>query len=461
MKLNMYLILDWFDQQGVQVQSKILESFHELAHIRYLTNADDIHNSNTLYVVPNAHGEEGTILVHNDGVIYLKDLAPEYVFHELHAIIQYYQQIENQIITAALEDNPLQHLAQIASTVFESSVVIEGMDCTVLASAGKESEEAPNHGNPINCGELMKDLAQDSEFYGQKNCFLQCPVHYHNRQIGRILIYRYRHALSRGMLQFLSVFCTTLESIITLYPSRYLNSLYLEQMLTPILLGEKQDMEGLQNALSNLQWPIDSAYQVAVIGEFASYDDITECTAWLQRKKAGLYYISLQKELFELCKLTVAPDVVTHIKSFIEGTQLHLGMSYRFAELHLLPQMYEQAQNGCHFAQSKGNRICTAEESAYHALSKVLSGDSRMAYLSDSDIELLRRWDTQHQTAYLITLRDWILCKCNYVQCAQRLHTHTNTVRYRIGKIEEMISANLYDPRDRARLLISILALGL
>ena len=91
MKLNIQLILDWFSQHGADVQAKLLDESCELENIRYLTNGDDLQSKKTLYVVPNSGTEEGTILVYHDGVIYLKDLEPEYVFHELHAIIQYYQ----------------------------------------------------------------------------------------------------------------------------------------------------------------------------------------------------------------------------------------------------------------------------------------------------------------------------------------------------------------------------------
>lgn len=124
MKLNIHLILDWFTQHGAAVQAKLLDESCELENIRYLTSGDDIQNRKTLYVVPNSGTEEGTILVYNDGIIYLKDLEPEYVFQELHTIIQYYQQVENQIIAATMEEKPLQRLAEIAASVFETAVVI-------------------------------------------------------------------------------------------------------------------------------------------------------------------------------------------------------------------------------------------------------------------------------------------------------------------------------------------------
>ncbi len=458
MKLNIQLILDWFSQHGADVQAKLLDESCELENIRYLTNGDDLQSKKTLYVVPNSGTEEGTILVYHDGVIYLKDLEPEYVFHELHAIIQYYQQIESQIISATLEEKPLQRLAEIAASVFETTVVIEGMDATILAASRRDPEESPNMLRSISCDHLLNDPTAQSEFYGQKNCFLECSVRYLDHQIGRILIYRYPHALSRGIVQFLEVFRTMLESIITLYPSRYLHALYLEQMLTPVLQGEAADFESLQNALSNLGWPIDSEYQIAVIGEFDSYDSITNCTAWLRQKRTGLYYIPFQQEVFVLCNLTADSGVMTHLRQYIgDNETLHMGISYCFTELHQLNQMYRQAKRTLGIAKTVINRTCTAEESAFAVMSELLSQDDRLSLLSDPDVELLRNYDAEHQTAYLTTLQAWILCKCNYVQCAAHLKTHTNTVRYRISKIEEMISANLFDPRDRARLLTSIL----
>ena len=335
------------------------------------------------------------------------------------------------------------------------------MDGTILATSERGLEVSPCMLCNVSCDDLLNDPTAQSEFYGNMNCFLECSIRYMDHRIGRILIYRYPHALSKGMVQVLGGFRTMLESIIMLYPSRNLHALYLEQMLTPVLQGEPADFESLQNALCNLGWPMDCKYQVAVIGELSSYDSLANCTAWLRRRRTGLYYIPFQKEVFVLCNLTAGAGILSHLRQYISNNEtLHMGISYSFNELHQLEQMNQQAKQAIIIAKTGKNRICTAEESAFTVISGILAKDNQLSFLSDPDVALLRSYDTEHHTSYLSTLQAWILCKCNYVQCAAQLNTHSNTIRYRISKIEEMISANLFNPQDRARLLTSILISG-
>jgi hypothetical protein len=64
-------------------------------------------------------------------------------------------------------------------------------------------------------------------------------------------------------------------------------------------------------------------------------------------------------------------------------------------------------------------------------------------------IEKLRRFDTDHQTDFLITLHAYLDTGGNIAATAKRLHVHGNTIRYRIVRLTEDFQVDLTNPTTR------------
>jgi hypothetical protein len=58
---------------------------------------------------------------------------------------------------------------------------------------------------------------------------------------------------------------------------------------------------------------------------------------------------------------------------------------------------------------------------------------------------LLEQHDVSHDSDYLNTLRIFLLSDCNILETAFRMHTHRNTIVYRIRKIKELLNTELND----------------
>lgn len=56
----------------------------------------------------------------------------------------------------------------------------------------------------------------------------------------------------------------------------------------------------------------------------------------------------------------------------------------------------------------------------------------------------------------LTTLKIFLESESNYNTAAQKLFLHSNTIRYRIGKIQEICNIDLEDPIERLKAEISL-----
>ncbi|GLZ06243.1 DNA-binding protein [Actinomadura sp. NBRC 104412] len=68
----------------------------------------------------------------------------------------------------------------------------------------------------------------------------------------------------------------------------------------------------------------------------------------------------------------------------------------------------------------------------------------------------LRRYDEEHATRYLPTLRAWLEAQGDHAQAAARLGVHENTVRNRLRKMEAVTSLDLRDARKRLAMMVEL-----
>ena len=67
----------------------------------------------------------------------------------------------------------------------------------------------------------------------------------------------------------------------------------------------------------------------------------------------------------------------------------------------------------------------------------------------------LEQYDTDHNSDYLHTLRMFLLSDCNLLETAARMHTHRNTVVYRLRQIKEITKADLNNSAVKFDLLMA------
>jgi PucR family transcriptional regulator, purine catabolism regulatory protein len=69
---------------------------------------------------------------------------------------------------------------------------------------------------------------------------------------------------------------------------------------------------------------------------------------------------------------------------------------------------------------------------------------------ADDVLGPLIRYDASHKLGLVRTLSVFLNERESLKQAARRLHVHTNTVSYRLQRIEQLTPLNLADPEDRS-----------
>jgi DNA-binding PucR family transcriptional regulator len=70
----------------------------------------------------------------------------------------------------------------------------------------------------------------------------------------------------------------------------------------------------------------------------------------------------------------------------------------------------------------------------------------------------LRAYDARHQSELVRTLGTFLDCAGSWNACAERMHVHVNTVRYRVKRVEELTGKDLSTMADRVDFFLALKA---
>ena len=167
--------------------------------------------------------------------------------------------------------------------------------------------------------------------------------------------------------------------------------------------------------------------------------------------------------------LAVAPDragealdrlreAATALAPGLGAGLLALGVSAPAAGATALPGAVEEARHAHRSAAGLAApvSVVAAGELTSHAL--LLAGvpaDTRRAF-RERLLGPLVAYDRAHAAELVRTLDAFLDCGGSWNRCAQRLHLHVNTLRYRIGRIEQLTGRDLTRFEDRVDLFLAL-----
>jgi hypothetical protein len=209
--------------------------------------------------------------------------------------------------------------------------------------------------------------------------------------------------------------------------------------------------ETILMTLNQYGFPTTAEYRIIAIQNLQS---ITRITFSLNRCKLKyhlfehehqhiLIYLSKQSVLSELLEILLFCDsIVLGISSTIESLT-DIGLCYKRARFSLA-------------AAAFWNTSCVHFDDM--GLFQVLftSQDPKMlTSIYERSLGKLEKFDTAHDSDYLETLRIYLLADCNLLETASRMHTHRNTVIYRLKKIKELLGTELDTSKIKFDLLMA------
>ncbi|NHD18100.1 MULTISPECIES: PucR family transcriptional regulator [unclassified Actinopolyspora] len=120
--------------------------------------------------------------------------------------------------------------------------------------------------------------------------------------------------------------------------------------------------------------------------------------------------------------------------------------------------LVEEADYTRRLARRRGQRcgMVTAEDLVSHqVLLSAVPDELRQSYRQRLLAGLLD-YDRSHHSELVHTLRTFLECSGSWARCAERLHVHVNTLRYRIRRVEEITGRDLGDFSTRVDFYLAL-----
>lgn len=138
--------------------------------------------------------------------------------------------------------------------------------------------------------------------------------------------------------------------------------------------------------------------------------------------------------------------------------RITLGVSAPASGAGGLRGALEEARHARRIAASRVGRVCVAgpEELASHVLLLAAVPDEVRRAFRSRLLDTVIAYDAEHQADLVRTLEAFLRSDGSWTRCAAQLHVHVNTLRYRIGRIEELTGRDLSRLEDRVDFYLAL-----
>ncbi|WP_077801547.1 PucR family transcriptional regulator [Streptomyces sp. JHA26] len=137
---------------------------------------------------------------------------------------------------------------------------------------------------------------------------------------------------------------------------------------------------------------------------------------------------------------------------------LTLGVSAAVHSAEGLRGALEEARHARRVAAARPGRVCAAghQELASHVLLLPFVPDDVRRAFTARLLDPLRDYDRRHRAELVPTLEAFLDCDGSWTRCAARLHLHVNTLRYRVGRIEQLTGRDLSRLEDKLDFFLAL-----
>ncbi|MFE3325327.1 PucR family transcriptional regulator [Streptomyces sp. NPDC059176] len=176
-------------------------------------------------------------------------------------------------------------------------------------------------------------------------------------------------------------------------------------------------------------------------------DDPAEAAGKLGSSEAGLHADELLVAVRDPLSAGLADD-----------GRLTLGVSAAVHSADGLRGALEEARHARRVAAARPGRVCAAghHELASHVLLLPFVPDDVRRAFTARLLDPLREYDRRHRAELIPTLEAFLDCDGSWTRCAARLHLHVNTLRYRVGRIEQLTGRDLSRLEDKLDFFLAL-----
>ncbi|MEU7166187.1 PucR family transcriptional regulator ligand-binding domain-containing protein [Streptomyces morookaense] len=138
--------------------------------------------------------------------------------------------------------------------------------------------------------------------------------------------------------------------------------------------------------------------------------------------------------------------------------RLTFGVSAPVHSAEGLRGALEEARHARRVAAARPGTVCAAghQELASHVLLLPFVPDDVRRAFTARLLDPLKDYDHRHRAELIPTLEAFLDCDGSWTRCATRLHLHVNTLRYRVGRIEQLTGRDLSRLEDKLDFFLAL-----
>ncbi|AIV33532.1 PucR family transcriptional regulator [Streptomyces sp. CCM_MD2014] len=156
---------------------------------------------------------------------------------------------------------------------------------------------------------------------------------------------------------------------------------------------------------------------------------------------------------------TLLQSVREPLSAGLDGDgRVTLGVSAAVHSAEGLRGALEEARHARRVAAARPGRVCAAghQELASHVLLLPFVPDDVRRAFTARLLDPLRDYDRRHRAELIPTLEAFLDSDGSWTRCANRLHLHVNTLRYRVGRIEQLTGRDLSRLEDKLDFFLAL-----
>ncbi|GLW10622.1 hypothetical protein Misp01_57500 [Microtetraspora sp. NBRC 13810] len=151
-------------------------------------------------------------------------------------------------------------------------------------------------------------------------------------------------------------------------------------------------------------------------------------------------------------------DGVATLAAGVPAMRVSIGVSGALEGAAALRGGIEEARHARRLAEAREGGVVTSDEIYTHTLLLATVPDDVRRSFASRLLDPLFDYDRRHSSELVRTLGTFLECAGSWNACAERMHVHVNTVRYRIRRVEDLTGRDLSTMTDRVDFYLALRA---
>ncbi|WP_318065992.1 PucR family transcriptional regulator [Clostridium boliviensis] len=289
--------------------------------------------------------------------------------------------------------------------------------------------------------------------YKYKRIF--CVIRLEQRIIGHLAVLEYNRSFTDKDLEITEFICDVIaDEMKNSQTSGYKYNWLANRFISDLIQGTLTEPELITDRAKRLKWKLPDRKYLIVI-QYNHYSETFGLISFIRESKLfknsdgeltfhdnNLIFITGCKQSQYITNQDIEP-----LSHYLKQMHMIAGVSQCFDKTMEIPVAYQQSLAAIRLGKRDDSALPVyryEDYGIYDMLDQIKEQKNLIRYCHP-DILRLKEYDRNHKTDYLRSLYTYIVNMGNLAASADELYIHRNTMNYRLTKIQELLSVDIYN----------------